>query len=218
MAADDDCGYPNDGLTLYFLIFRSSQKLANIRRDKRISIAVGGDPKELDQLMAVYAAAHASEVKDPEEREWAWSLLQKRHPNLADFELPEPTDAAMIKAKCQFVSVLDYRKGPGHIEDLSIDEQGAARQGARTDQWGSTAAKPGLMRPKDPSRQFVANTTRNVCFGWKVDASAAPLLRHSRTNRTPILMAILNADSRKYQEREHPAASHQMPSFPIRES
>ena len=143
-------GYANDGLTLYFLIFRSSQKLANIRRDKRISIAVGGDPKELDQLMAVYAAAHASEIKDPEERERAWSLLQKRHPNLADFELPAPTDAAMIKAKCQFVSVLDYRKGLGHIDDLSIDEQGAARQGARTDQWGSTAAKPGLMRPKDP--------------------------------------------------------------------
>ena len=57
----------------------------------------------------------------------------------------------MIKAKCEFVSVLDYRKGPGHIDDLSIDEQGAARQGARTDQWGSTAVKPGLMRPKDPA-------------------------------------------------------------------
>ena len=58
-------GYANDGLTLYFLIFRSSQKLANIRRDKRISIAVGGDPKELDQLMAVYAAAHASRSRIP---------------------------------------------------------------------------------------------------------------------------------------------------------
>ena len=39
-------GYANEGLTLYFLIFRSSQKLANIRRDRRVSLAVGGDFKE----------------------------------------------------------------------------------------------------------------------------------------------------------------------------
>jgi nitroimidazol reductase NimA-like FMN-containing flavoprotein (pyridoxamine 5'-phosphate oxidase superfamily) len=145
-------GYVNEDLTLYFLIFRTSQKLANIRRDKRISIAVGGDTDELDQLTAVYAAAHASEVKDPKERGRAWNLLQQRHPNLVDFELPEPTDAAMIKATCQFISVLDYRKGPGHIDDVSIDDQGAARQRARTDQWGSTAAKPGHMRPKGSGR------------------------------------------------------------------
>jgi len=141
-------GYVNEGLTLYFLIFRSSQKLANIRRDNRISIAVGGEPKDLEELTAVYAAARALEVKDSEERKRAWSLLEVRHPNLVDFELPEPTDAAMIKAACQFVSVLDYRKGPGHIDELSIGEGGIARHDARTEQWGSEAVKPGLMRPK----------------------------------------------------------------------
>src|SRR5436190_8373489 len=61
-------GYVNGGLTLYFLIFRSSQKLANIRRDNRISIAVGGEPRNLDDLTAVYAAAHASEVTNSGER------------------------------------------------------------------------------------------------------------------------------------------------------
>jgi nitroimidazol reductase NimA-like FMN-containing flavoprotein (pyridoxamine 5'-phosphate oxidase superfamily) len=141
-------GYANDGLTLYFLIFRSSQKLVNIRRDRRISIAVGGEPKELEQLTAVYAAAHAFELTDPKERAHAWSLLQSRHPNLADFELPERTEAAMIKATCQFVSVLDYRKGLGHVEDVSIGDSGSTQPQARTDQWGSTAVKPGLLRPK----------------------------------------------------------------------
>ncbi|HEX8841974.1 MAG TPA: pyridoxamine 5'-phosphate oxidase family protein [Sphingomicrobium sp.] len=143
-------GYANEGLTLYFLIFRSSQKLANIRRDKRISIAVGGEPRELDQLTAVYAAAHAFEVTDSKERERAWRLLQSRHPNLVDFDLPERTEAAMMKAACQFVSVLDYRKGPGHVDELSIDDRGAARREAHTDKWGSTAVKPGLVRPRIP--------------------------------------------------------------------
>lgn len=141
-------GYANDGLTLYFLIFRSSQKLANIRRDHRISIAVGGEPKELDELTAVYAAAHATEVIDPKERMFAWDRLQARHPNLAGFELPDRTDAAMMKATCQFVSVLDYRKGPGHIEEFTLEEEASPRKGARTEQWGSAAVKPGMIRPK----------------------------------------------------------------------
>lgn len=144
-------GYANEGMTLYFLIFRSSQKLANIRRDRRISIAVGGEPRELDELTAVYAAARAAEIKDPEARSHAWSLLQARHPNLMDFELPERTDAAMMKATCQFVSVLDYRKGLGHIDELSISEEGTARHGARIEQWGSSAVKPGMLRPKKSS-------------------------------------------------------------------
>lgn len=142
-------GYANDGLTLYFLIFRSSQKLANIRRDRRVSLAVGGDSTELSQLTAVYAAAHASEVTDPEERARAWRLLVSRHPNLVDFDLPERTEAALIKAVCQHVSVLDYRKGPGHIEELSISDGNTARvHDVRTEDWGSSAVKPGLLLRK----------------------------------------------------------------------
>lgn len=144
-------GYTNEGLTLYFLIFRSSQKLANIRRDKRVSIAVGGEPEQLDKLTAVYAAAHATEVTDAKERAHAWALLQSRHPNLIDFELPERTEAAMIKATCKFVSVLDFRKGPGHIDELSIGDEGTALHDTRTEQWGKSAVRPGLMRPKQIS-------------------------------------------------------------------
>lgn len=141
-------GYVNEGLILYFLVFRTSQKLANMRRDKRISIAIGGEPIEPDRLTAVYAAAHSSEVTDPKERAHAWSLLQSRHPNLIDFELPERTQAAMMKATCQFVSVLDYRKGPGHIDELSISDEGTTRRHPRTEQWGSATVKPGMLRPK----------------------------------------------------------------------
>ena len=139
-------GYVNEGLTLYFLVFRSSQKLANIRRDRRISIAIGGEPNELSELTAVYAAALAVELKDGTERDRAWALLQTRHGNLVDFDIPERTDAAMIRADLKHVSVLDYRKGPGHIEDLLVEEDGTARYAPRSEQWGTTALKPGMVR------------------------------------------------------------------------
>ena len=72
-------GYANDDWTVYFLIFRASQKFANIQHDNRISIAVSGDPNYLSDIKAVYAGAHASEVTDANERKHAWSLLMQRH-------------------------------------------------------------------------------------------------------------------------------------------
>ncbi|MEO8547643.1 MAG: pyridoxamine 5'-phosphate oxidase family protein [Sphingomicrobium sp.] len=142
-------GYANEGLTLYFLIFRDSQKLANIRRDRRVSLAVGGDSKDLSQLTAVYAAAHANEVTEPEVRARAWRLLVTRHPNLIEFEMPERTDAALMMAACQHVSVLDYRKGPGHTEDLSVsDGDTPPAYDTRTEAWGSSAVTPGLLGRK----------------------------------------------------------------------
>ena len=113
-------GYANVGLTVYFLIFRSSQKFANIQQDDRISIAVGGEAADLNQLKAVYAGAHASEVTDPAERKAAWQILADRHPNLADFHMPDPSVAALMRADCRYVSVLDYSKGLGHTEALTI--------------------------------------------------------------------------------------------------
>jgi len=144
-------GYANEGLTLYFLIFRSSQKLRNIRRDRRVSLAVGGESKELSQVTAVYAAAHASEVTGAEERARAWQLLVSRHPNLEDFEPPERTHAAMMKAECKHVSVVDYRKGLGHTEELSVEGEVLETASARTEDWGAVAVKPGLLgRKKAP--------------------------------------------------------------------
>jgi nitroimidazol reductase NimA-like FMN-containing flavoprotein (pyridoxamine 5'-phosphate oxidase superfamily) len=134
-------GYANDALTLYFLIFRSSQKFANIRHDDRVSIAVGGEPRDLREAKAVYAGAQAHEVVDPKERKHAWSLLVERHPNLIDFDLPGSSDAALMRANCKHISVLDYNKGVGHTEAFSIGDGGSTQvHGPRREEWGSSVA------------------------------------------------------------------------------
>ena len=118
-------GYANQGWTVYFLIFRSSQKFANIAHDDRISIAISREPSHLSDIKAVYAGAHASEVADAKEREIAWKLLTARHPNLADFG-PPGEEEALMRAVCQYVSVLDYSQGIGHTEALTVGEDRAA--------------------------------------------------------------------------------------------
>lgn len=134
-------GYANDGWMIYFMIFRSSQKFANIGQDGRISFAVGDEAGELGQHKAVYAAAHASEVTDPTEREGGWRVLAARHPNLSEFELPDRSDVALMRAKCKHVSVLDYTIALGHTEALTIENDGTVRtKTQRTEPWALAAA------------------------------------------------------------------------------
>src|SRR4051794_3512643 len=81
-------GYANTGFDIVFVIFRGSQKYANIRRDNRVSIAVAPEPRELEQLKAVYAGLVVNEITDSQERNDAWHLLMERHSNLVGFNIP----------------------------------------------------------------------------------------------------------------------------------
>lgn len=114
-------GYVNVGLLVYFMVFQTSQKLANISKDPRVAIAVGDEPADLKSLEAIYAGAIAAEVVDAAERELAWKLLTERHPNLSDYQLPESGEAAIVRALCTHVSVLNYRKHFGRPIEFAVE-------------------------------------------------------------------------------------------------
>jgi nitroimidazol reductase NimA-like FMN-containing flavoprotein (pyridoxamine 5'-phosphate oxidase superfamily) len=113
-------GYANEGFELYFLIYRTSQKFANISKDNRIAITVGHEPTELRDVKAVYAGCTVNEVTDLGEKSRAWTLLAERHPNLTDLAPPQTGEVATMVARCKHVSVLDYSKGLGQSESLTI--------------------------------------------------------------------------------------------------
>lgn len=134
-------GYANQGFDIVFLIFRKSQKLDNIQHDNRISIAVSAEPLDMKELQAVYAGAHATEITDEGERQVAWQQLMQRHANLAGFQMPDASEAVFMRAKCKYVSMLDFTQGPGHREQFTIDENGARFDvGLEKDEWGGRAA------------------------------------------------------------------------------
>ena len=113
-------GYANEGWSLYFLIYRVSQKFQNIARDNRVAITVGSEPAELHQVKAIYAGCDAFELTDLAERTRAWNLLAQRHPNLTDLAPPQKSEVATMVARCRHVSVLDYAQGLGHAESLTV--------------------------------------------------------------------------------------------------
>ena len=109
-------GYANEGWVIYFVIFRASQKFANIQRDNRVSVVVGLNPPEIQRAKAVYASALAFEITDGRERDRAWELIRKRHPNVGETLVPADEEIALMRANCKRVTVLDYTKGVGHSE------------------------------------------------------------------------------------------------------
>src|SRR5262249_48736796 len=73
-------GYANDGLAIYFVAARSSQKVQNIARDPRVSIAIGADKPGAPSIRGLSMAALASEVLDPAEVERLNQLVLRRYP------------------------------------------------------------------------------------------------------------------------------------------
>lgn len=115
-------GYANEGFRLYFLIYRTSQKFKNISHDNRVAIAIGHEPTQLRDVKAVYAGCMVHEVTDLREKSRVWDLLAERHPNLTDLAPPQDDDVATMVAQCMHVSVLDYSKGLGQTESLTIEK------------------------------------------------------------------------------------------------
>jgi len=136
--------YANDGLLLYFVISRHSQKYANIDRDSRVSVVVGRDFDDPSQIKALSIAANASEVRDPGQRKHAIELILQRHPSLAKLGGPDLEHSAVMRAYCSIVTILDYSKGFGHADLLTVGPGGTQMTPARDDDWGflTTAAAP----------------------------------------------------------------------------
>jgi nitroimidazol reductase NimA-like FMN-containing flavoprotein (pyridoxamine 5'-phosphate oxidase superfamily) len=137
--------YANEGLLLYFVVSRASQKYANIERDSRVSIVIGRDFEDPAQIKALSIAANASEVRDPRQRERAIDLILQRHPALARFGRPDLNHSAVMRAYCSIVTILDYSKGFGHSDLLTVGPGGAEMSPARDDDWGFFA--PAAQEP-----------------------------------------------------------------------
>ena len=128
--------YANEGLLLYFIISRQSQKYANIDRDSRVSIVIGRDFDDPTDIKALSIAANASEVRDPAQRERAVKLVLERHPALAKLGGPDLSHSAVMRAYCSIVTILDYSKGFGHADLLTVGPGGSEMTPARDDDWG----------------------------------------------------------------------------------
>jgi nitroimidazol reductase NimA-like FMN-containing flavoprotein (pyridoxamine 5'-phosphate oxidase superfamily) len=118
-------GYANDAERIYVIVARAGQKYANIQRDNRVSLAVGGDTPDPMRITGLSMAARASEVTDGAESQLALALMLGRYPEYAGMAPPDENSIALLRIVPEVVSVLDYSKGFGHADLVRWEAEAA---------------------------------------------------------------------------------------------
>jgi nitroimidazol reductase NimA-like FMN-containing flavoprotein (pyridoxamine 5'-phosphate oxidase superfamily) len=103
-------GFVHDDLTLYFVVSRQSQKLANLRSDPRASLAVGHPHETSREVRGLSMAARIEEVDALDEIERLNKLVAARYPGVLVFA-PRTASSAVLRARPQLISLVDDSEG-----------------------------------------------------------------------------------------------------------
>jgi nitroimidazol reductase NimA-like FMN-containing flavoprotein (pyridoxamine 5'-phosphate oxidase superfamily) len=116
-------GYVNEGLTLYFLCGLDSQKAENLARDDRVSLTIDHDVPDIMAITGLSMAARAQVVVDRDEAAKVLRMLPLKYPEQKvplPVPMPGPDDVRIFRVTPGVISVLDYSKGFGHTDLVTL--------------------------------------------------------------------------------------------------
>lgn len=130
-------GYVNDGFMIYCFVARNTQKHANIKRDSRVSIAIGSDSSVPLNIKGLSLAGKARVVEDRDEWDHVAALRLTRYPEYAALPppavhaaavariapVPSSTGVVLLRIEPEIFSVVDYSKGFGHSDLVTFSER-----------------------------------------------------------------------------------------------
>jgi len=103
--------YANDGLNLYFSCDGASQKVRNIGRNRKVSLAIDRDSEDWNTIQGLSLGGTAQVVKDRKEFQRALRLMTKKYPQMAELGEEDMKGMAIVKVTPKVFSVLDYTQG-----------------------------------------------------------------------------------------------------------
>ena len=115
-------GYVSDGLMIYFMCGKDSQKARNLARDSRVSLTIDSDTSDPMAICGLSMSARATPVTDQEQiRRTMLELLPKKYPEYAKMmgQL-DLSQVAVFSVAPEVISVLDYTKGFGHTDLVAV--------------------------------------------------------------------------------------------------
>lgn len=116
-------GYVNEGLDLYFVIARDSQKYLNIQADPRVSVAIRPEGAEADTV-GVSLAGRAVEVTDPVEVERLNRMVFERYPEARAF-CPSGSSVAVMRLSPRIVAPVAVIGGRSRAQTYAVGPEGA---------------------------------------------------------------------------------------------
>ncbi|MCC2650775.1 MAG: pyridoxamine 5-phosphate oxidase family protein [Microvirga sp.] len=116
--------YASEGLSLYFLSSLNSQKAANLARDDRVSLTIDHDASDIMAICGLSMAGHARVVTDMAEAGRVMKMLVRKDPEQTSLpgSMPRPEEVRIFRVAPTVISVLDYSKGFGHSDLVSVPD------------------------------------------------------------------------------------------------
>lgn len=114
--------YASDGLSIYFGCGSQSQKARNLARDPRVALTVDLPYGHWNEIRGLSLSGSAVRLSDADQILSVGRLFLAKFPQLGEsFPLGE-ADMALFCVTPLAISVLDYRKGFGHVDYVEAAE------------------------------------------------------------------------------------------------
>ena len=115
--------YANDGLKIYFMTGQDCQKVHNIKRCNKVSVTVDRECEDWQQIKGLSMGGIAAVLSDPDEITKAVACLEAKFPQMHEWvtATEDMSAAAFVEITPQVISVLNYAKGFGHTELVSVE-------------------------------------------------------------------------------------------------
>lgn len=137
-------GYLNEGLDLYFVVSRDSQKFSNLQADPRTAVAIRSESGGHGDAIGVYMAGRAREITDPAAVERLNDRVMARFPEVHVY-CPGGASVAVIRLAPEIVSLVSVIDGRSYAQSFSVGPYGrpAAQTGPETIK--ARARRPGRI-------------------------------------------------------------------------
>ncbi len=113
--------YVNDGMTIYFVTARDSQKIKNITSCNKVSLTIDKEYEDWEKITGLSMAATAEVLTNPDAFGYAMNCFVKKFPLVADMPQPrDPMALAVVRITPKIISVLNYELGFGHTDLVEV--------------------------------------------------------------------------------------------------
>ena len=109
------------GPTIYFGCGADSQKAENIARSDKISLTVNLPYRSWDEIRGLSLGGRAQFVRDRAETDRMFEAAKAKFPQIEEYVAQgEQMQLRVVRVKPEIISLLDYRKGFGHTEEIKV--------------------------------------------------------------------------------------------------
>lgn len=114
-------GYMNEGLNLYFVVARTSQKLSNLEADSRASIAIRAESGTEGDAIGLSMAGRVAEVTDPEAIKRLNLKVAERYPGVHVY-CPATDTMAVLHFTPSVISAVGVTEGRSTAQTFTLDD------------------------------------------------------------------------------------------------